>query len=53
MKIVDFSENIAAFGLKVGRCRRLIKVMKVCRYLRSRSLFDIGPRSCTYENLLF
>ena len=32
MKIVDFSETIAAFDLKVGRCRRLIEIMKVCEY---------------------
>ena len=27
-----FSESIAASGLKVGRCRKLIEVMKVCEY---------------------
>ena len=30
MKTVDFSETIAACDLKVGRCRRLIEIMKVC-----------------------
>ena len=34
---MDFSESIAACDLKVGRCRQLIEVMKVCEYLRSRS----------------
>ena len=29
---VDFSETIAASDLKVGRCRQLIKIMKVCEY---------------------
>ena len=29
---VDFSETIAAYGLKVGRYRKLIKFMKVCEY---------------------
>ena len=29
---VDFSETIAACDLKVGRCRQLIKIMKVCEY---------------------
>ena len=29
---VDFSESIAASDLKVGRCRQLIEVMKVCEY---------------------
>ena len=29
---VDLSETFAAFDLKVGRCRQLIKIMKVCEY---------------------
>ena len=32
MKIVDFSEFIAAYDLKVGRCRQLIEIMKVYEY---------------------
>ena len=32
VKTVDFSETIAACDLKVGRCRQLIKIMKVCEY---------------------
>ena len=32
MKTVDFSETIAAGDLKVGRCRPLIEIMKVCEY---------------------
>ena len=32
MKTVDFSETIAACDLKVGRSRKLIKIMKVCEY---------------------
>ena len=33
MKTVDFSEtSIAACDLKVGRCRQLIEIMKVCEY---------------------
>ena len=27
---MDFSETIAACDLKVGRCRQLIEIMKVC-----------------------
>ena len=50
MKTVDFSETNAASDLKVGRSRHLIEFMKVCEYLRSRSLLDLGPRSCTYKN---
>ena len=29
VKTVDFSETIAAFDLKIGRCRQLIEIMKV------------------------
>ena len=50
MKTVDSSETIAASDLKVCRSRHLIECMKVCEYLRSRSLLDLGPRSCTYKN---
>ena len=32
MKTVDVSETIAAFDMKVGRCRQLIEIMKVCEY---------------------
>ena len=32
VKTVDFSETIAACDLKVGRCRKLIEIMKVCEY---------------------
>ena len=32
MKTVDFSETIAVCDLKVGRCRQLIEIMKVCEY---------------------
>ena len=32
MKIVDFSETIEVFDLKVGRYRQLIDFMKVCVY---------------------
>ena len=28
----SFSETIAACDLKVGRCRHLIEIMKVCEY---------------------
>ena len=32
MKTVDFSETIAAFDMKIGKCRQLIEFMKVCEY---------------------
>ena len=50
MKTVDFSETNEACDLKVGRYRQLNDFMKVCGYSRSRSLHDLGPRSCTYKN---
>ena len=50
MKIVDFSETIAACDLKVGRCRQLIEFMKICEYRRSRSFLDLGPRPFMCEN---
>ena len=50
MKIVDFSETIAASDLKVGSSRHLIDFMKVSEYGRSMSFLDLGPRSCTCKN---
>ena len=32
VKTVDFSETVAACDLKVGICRQLIEIMKVCEY---------------------
>ena len=32
MNKVDFSDTIAACDLKVGRCRQLIEIKKVCEY---------------------
>ena len=32
MKTVDFSEDIAASDLKIGRGRQLIEYMKICEY---------------------
>ena len=48
-----FSETIAACDLKVGRCRQRIEIMKVCEYLRSRSLlYYISSRFCMFCALL-
>ena len=53
VKTVDFSETIAACDLKVGRCRQLIEIMKVCEYLRSRSfLYHIFSRFYMFCALL-
>ena len=49
VKTVDFSETIAACDLKVGRCRQLIEIMKLCEYWRSRSfLYHIFSRFCMF-----
>ena len=32
VKTVDVSETVVACDLKVGSCRQLIEVMKVCEY---------------------
>ena len=32
MKTVNFSVPIAAFDLKVGRCRQLIELFKICHF---------------------
>ena len=44
MKTVDFSETIAASGLKAGRYRQLIELMKICEYSRSISFLDVGTK---------
>ena len=41
MKTVDFSETIAACDLKVGRCRQLIEIMKVCEIEGQGNFFTI------------
>ena len=45
MKKVDYSEIVAACDLK------LIDLMKICEYLRSRSFLDLGPMSFIDEDL--
>ena len=47
MKKVDCSETIAACDLK------LIDLMKICEYRRSRSFLDLGPMSFIDEDLTF
>ena len=49
VKTVDLSETIAACDLKVGRCRQLIEIMKVCEYGRARLfLYHIFSRFCIF-----
>ena len=41
MKTVDFSETVAAYDLKVGRCKQIVEFMKVCEVRRSRSFLTL------------
>ena len=41
LKTVDFSETVAASDLKVGRCRQLIEIMKVCERQGQGHFFSI------------
>ena len=47
MKKVDYSETIAACDLK------LIDLMKICEYQRSKSFLNLGPMSFIDEDLTF
>ena len=38
-----FSETLAVYDIKVGRCSQLNEYMKLYEYERSRSLIDLGP----------
>ena len=42
VKTVDFSETIAACDLKVGRCRQLIEIMKICEFEGQCHFFTIN-----------
>ena len=44
-KTMDILETVAAWDLKVARCRQLMEPMKVCNLLRPRSFLDLDPRS--------
>ena len=44
--MVDYSETIEVYGIKVGTCiySKQNKYMETCMYQRSRSFFDHCPR---------
>ena len=44
-KIMDFSDTIVVFDIKVGRCSQLNVYMNLYEYQRSRSFIDFGLRS--------
>ena len=43
VKTMDFSETIVVYDIKVGRCSKLYKYMKLYEYQRSKSFIDLGP----------
>ena len=43
-------DSIAAFDMKVGKCRQLIMQIKSCEYSRSISFLAFGLRSLKYQN---
>ena len=46
--LVDFSETIAVYDVKVGMNYKLNEYMKIRVCLKSRSYFDLGPRSLRF-----
>ena len=48
-KIMDFSETIVVYDIKVGRCSQLNEYMNLYQYQRSRSFIDLGPRSLRFN----
>ena len=49
VKIIYFLETIAALGLKVAWSIQENELMKLSEYQRSRSFFDLGQRSLTFQ----
>ena len=48
-KIMDFSETIVVFDVKVGRCGQLNKYTNIYEYQWSRSFNDLCPRSLRFN----
>ena len=48
-KIMDFSETIVVYDIKVGRFSQLNKYMNLYEYKRSRSFIDLCPRSLRFN----
>ena len=47
--IMDFSETIAVYDIKVGRFIQLNEYMNLYEYQRSRSFIDLRPRSLRFN----
>ena len=48
-KIMDFSETIVVYDIKVGRFSLLNEYMNNCEYQRSRSFIELRPRSLRFN----
>ena len=51
-KIMDFSETIVVYDIRVGRVSQLNEYMNLYEYQKSRSLIDLRPRSLNIFKLL-
>ena len=47
--MVDYSETIEVYGIKVGIYSKQNKYMETCMYQRSMSFFDHCPRSLRFH----
>ena len=45
LKMVDYSETVEVYDIKVGICSKLTEYMEIYMYQRSRSFFDLCLRS--------
>ena len=50
MKTMDFSEIIAVYDIKVGRCSQINEYVKLYEYQRSRSFIVQGHSDSTFSN---
>ena len=48
-KIMDFSETVVVYDIKVGKFSQLNEYMKLYEYQRSRSFIDLRPRSLRFN----
>ena len=53
VKTMIFSEAIAVYDVRVGRCSKLNDYMNLYEYQRSRSFIKLGPRSLRFNILIF
>ena len=51
--VLDFSETVVAYDVRVGRCSQLNDYMNLYEYQRSRSFIDLSPKSLRLNILIF